>query len=38
MNDMSVWMWIHMLLVQGVSNGCDRQARDEYEALVAVDV
>ena len=24
MNDVSVWMWIHMLLVQPVSNACDR--------------
>ena len=22
-NDVSVWMWIHMLLVQDVSNACD---------------
>ena len=33
-NDVSVWMWIHMLLVQAVSNACDRG--DEYEALIAV--
>ena len=30
-NDVSVWMWIHMLLVQAVSNAYDR---DEYEALI----